>query len=135
MPPPPTSAASRLCDGWGREEENCAADRKNQPRDTYARTSKPRSDSARTRYVQIGHRDVNEDRPSVEKHPYVHWYTQQAFDNLLAETKSRRKCVESNKDLWTAPEIARHHCWDHFVYYLCRWGFLTARQESFHFHQ
>ena len=78
---------------------------------------------------------VNRPSSSVEGHPYIHWYTQRAFVNLLAETKSRRKCVECQKDLQRAPEIVRRHCWDHFVYYLCTCGFLTARQESLHSHQ
>ena len=100
---PPTPAANRLCDGWGREQENCA-DRTNQ-------TSQTRSDSARTRQVQIGNKSmfvkVNRPSSSVEGHPYIHWYTQRAFVNLLAETKSRRKCVECQKDLQRAPEIDR----------------------------
>ena len=33
-----------------------------------------------------------------------------------------------------APEIIGRHEWDHFVYYLCTCGFVTARQVSLHSH-
>ena len=83
VPPTPTAGTGRVCDGWGREQENCA--------DRTSQTSQTRSDSAHTRQVQVGNKGmfvkVNRPSSSVEGHPYIHWYTQRAFVNLLAESK------------------------------------------------
>ena len=65
VPPTPTAGTGRLCDGWGREQENCA--------DRTSQTSQTRYDSARTRQVQIGNKSmffkVNRPSSSVEGHP------------------------------------------------------------------
>ena len=135
----PTPAVSRLCDGRGRKQANCAADQTSQPMETCVHTSQTILDSARTRRVHISHKGmfvkINRRIFGVEGHPYIHWYTQRDLVNLLAETKSTRKCVECHKDRQRAPEIEWYHCWDHFVYYLCTRGFLTARQEPPDSHQ
>ena len=132
----PSTPAGGLCDAWGHEDqENCAES----SRQAESAQAADNFKIPRKRQIQVNQRgmSIQVEKPSsiIDGHPYIHRYTQKAFMKLLTTTKDERCCSECHKDMKRAPEIIRRHVWDHFVYYLCTCGFLTARQESLHSHQ